>query len=219
MIQKKNLIVFDIDGTLTDTVTIHQTAFKQSLNLIGVEKFDDRFGSYKHHTDSHIAKVIYEIATQKQFNQPVFDQFECSLFELLEQNEIKEINGAQRIVNHIEAETEFGICYPTGSLYRPAKLKLERIGINFHPMQLVASNEIEVRERIVSKAIEQVHKHYNVEKFERIISIGDGLWDLKTAENLSLEFIGIGKTNEAVLKANGMKKHFHNFENVTVSEW
>jgi beta-phosphoglucomutase-like phosphatase (HAD superfamily) len=58
MKKKKNLIVFDIDGTLADSVNIHQEAFKQSLNLIGVKEFNDKFGAYLHHTDSHIAKVI-----------------------------------------------------------------------------------------------------------------------------------------------------------------
>lgn len=52
----------------------------------------------------------------------------------------------------------------------------------------------------------------------RIISFGDGLWDLKTANNLSLEFIGIGCSNEAVLKGSGMKKHYADFSEIMIAD-
>ena len=218
MAKKKNLIVFDIDGTLTDTVEIHQNAFRKSLNLIGVEKFNDAFGTYKHHTDSHIAKSIFEFVTTRTFDTAIIESFENYLYEQIEQNEIKEIRGSKRLIEEIEANTDFGICYATGSLFKPAKLKLNNIGIDFEPIQLVASNAIEEREGIVEAAIINAKEHYGVEKFERIISFGDGLWDLKTANNLSLEFVGIGKANEAILKQNGMKKHFYDFEGFSVME-
>lgn len=218
MIKKRNLIVFDIDGTLTDTVEIHQNAFRKSLNMIGVEKFNDAFGTYKHHTDSHIAKSIFEFVTTRTFDEFVIESFENYLYEQIEQNEIKEILGSKQIINDIEANTDFGVCYATGSLFKPAKLKLESIGIDFSPMQLVASNAIEEREGIVGAAIKNAQQHYQVEKFDRIISFGDGLWDLKTANNLSLEFVGIGKANEKVLRDNGMQKHFYDFQEFKLAE-
>lgn len=209
--QKKKLIVFDIDGTLTDTVEIHQQAFRQSLGLIGVATFNDAFGSYKHHTDVHIAKVIFELATGRDFDTVILESFENHLYDLIVLHDIKAIRGARQMIEAIEKDTDFGICYATGSLYKPAKLKLERLGIDFAPIQLVASNELEEREQIVAKAIEQAKEYYGVDQFERTISVGDGLWDLKTARNLSLEFIGIGAVNEQILKANGMEKHFLDF--------
>lgn len=215
---KRNLIVFDIDGTLTDTVGLHQAAFKKALHLIGSGIFNDQFGTYKHHTDAHIAKVIYESGTERDFDDVVCGQFEDHLYEMLSGNDILEIKGSKNVVRGIEEQTDFGICYATGSLYRPAKLKLERIGVSFDDLQLVASNNIEERERIVEKAIENAREYYQVEKFDRIISFGDGLWDLKTANNLSLEFIGIGDTNKAILEANGMQKHYSDFTKMLLSE-
>jgi len=217
MLQKKSLLVFDIDGTLTDTVAIHQQAFKEAIRLIGVTAFDDNFGAYKHHTDLHIVKTIYESAMGKSFDSQVSRQFEKHLYELISKSEITEIKGAGNIIKAIENESEYGICYATGSFYFPAKLKLEKIGTNFQPLQLVASNEIEEREKIVEKAIENARRHYGTEKFERIISFGDGLWDLKTAANLLLEFIGIG-TNETILKDNGAQKHYYDFTRIVIAD-
>lgn len=218
VMKKKNLIVFDIDGTLTDTVDIHQSSFKNSLRYIGVQNFNDSFGTYTHHTDSHIARVIFETATNRVFDHSTIKAFEAFLHQQIEQHEVKEIKGARQFVDEISAHTDFGICYATGSLLKPAGLKLQRIGIRYETTQLVASNETEEREGIVRKAIRNAEAYYGVEKFDRIISFGDGLWDLKTAANLSLEFIGIGSKNEQVLRDHGMLRHYADLEKINIAE-
>jgi hypothetical protein len=45
------------------------------------------------------------------------------------------------------------VCYATGSLRRAAEYKLKSIGINFDKKQLVASDNIYEREKIVGEAI------------------------------------------------------------------
>lgn len=210
-IRKRNLIVFDIDGTLTDTVDIHQNAFRKALHFIGVESFNDSFGRYKHHTDKYIAKTIFENATKKPFEKSTLDIFEDHLYGQINQNEIVEISGAREIIKNIEAKSDFGVCYATGSLLKPAKLKLDKTGIGFDSIQLVASNEIEEREEIIKSAIENARSFYDVDKFDRVISFGDGIWDLHAALNLSIEFVGIGNKNKVALTENGMKKHYSDF--------
>mgnify|MGYP000669299615 CR=1 FL=1 len=54
------LVIFDIDGTLTDTVLLHQKAFTQSLTQLGVQEIDTNYNEYLHHTNSYIAKGIFE---------------------------------------------------------------------------------------------------------------------------------------------------------------
>lgn len=218
MIQKKNLIVFDIDGTLTDSVTHHQTAFVAALQQMGVVQINTDFKAYKHHTDAHIAKVIYELDRKENFGAGQLERFEDLLWTIISTIELKEIKGAMQTVNFLEQATDFGVCYATGSLRKPAIYKLNTIGLNFEPDQLVASNEIESREEIVLAAIELARHHYELKQFDRIISIGDGLWDLKTAQNLGLEFIGIGPTHREGLIANGMKLHFDDWESFDIRE-
>ncbi len=112
------------------------------------------------------------------------------------------------MLKNLENIPDIAICFATGSLLKPAKYKLNSIGINYSTQQLVASNQIFEREQIVLKAIENAKKFYNVDNFRRIISVGDGLWDLKTAQNLGIEFIGIGNMHKEVLFENGMQRHF-----------
>lgn len=120
---------------------------------------------------------------------------------------MQEIKGAKQFVAHIEQETTFGVCYATGSMHRPAAFKLEKIGIGFDPLQLVASNHSEERAAIVQAAIRNAGSYYGTAQFDRIIAFGDGIWDLKTAQQLAIGFVGIGDKNKAIMEAAGMEIH------------
>jgi len=188
------------------------------MKLIGVEEFNDKFGTYKHHTDSHIAKVIYESATKNEFDLGKQRAFENHLYEIISSHNIPEISGAKKLITYLENETDFGVYYATGSLYKAAKYKLEQIGVAFHPRLLVASDEIKEREKIIEQAIANSSKHYKVEKFERIISFGDGIWDLLTAENLKIEFIGIGLANQETMRQKGTARHYNDLASMNLEE-
>ena len=199
----KNLIVFDIDGTLTDSVTQHIDTFKEVLIEMGVAEINDDFKTFKHHTDSFVSKTIFETKLNEEFTPDKFNLFEKGLTEKLSNQTINEIPGAKVLIDQLQHNPDFGFCFATGSLRRPAEHKLNSIEIPFEDWQLVTSDTIYDREGIVSKAIENAATYYNVTKFERVISVGDGLWDLLTAKNLGLEFIGIGLANKEVLIKNG----------------
>ena len=214
----KNLIVFDIDGTLTDSVNIHHKAFKETIVDIGVKNGDQNLNLFKHHTDSFISKEIYETDTNKPFTDHIKKAFEAGLTDLICSQQIDEIIGAKKIIEDLLSTPNFGFCFATGSLRRPAEHKLKSIGIAYDNSQLVTSDNIFERENIVTTAIEKALIYYNVEEFERIISVGDGLWDLITAKNLGLEFIGIGKQNKEVLIKNGAELVYDDLSNFKIKD-
>jgi len=55
-----NLIVFDIDETLTMSDYHHKVAYLKTMEEIGVTEINQDWKNYKHHTDSYILKVNYE---------------------------------------------------------------------------------------------------------------------------------------------------------------
>lgn len=103
--------------------------------------------------------------------------------------------------------------FATGSLLKPAILKLEQAKIWYDEKLIASSNLFYEREQIVSDSIEKAKKYYCVEEFENIISIGDGIWDLKTAKNLNLKFIGVGLKNYADFKKERIEIHTENWYN------
>lgn len=200
---KQLLYVFDIDGTLTDTVLMHQKAFAESLVEIGVKTVNDDFNTFIHHTDSFIAKSIFERETNQTFNQEKQIDFTQCLTDRILKQAIKSIKGAKKVIDTLSQRSDVTIVYTTGAMRATAEYKLNELDIDFQPWQLVASDFIHDRKDIVSKAIQNAKNHAKIEHFDRIISLGDGLWDLKTAQALGIEFIGVGKKHKETLLKEG----------------
>jgi len=215
----KTLLIFDIDDTLTESATIHQLLFKESLEELGVKNMNSNFGGYQHHTDSYISKCIFESYFNSDFDADKCQEFGKLLSTKMAKQQIIEIPGAKNILQKIKLDENYAICFATGSLRIPAIQKLKSINSPFSESLLVASDNIFERENIVLKAIEAAKNQYGIPTFKRMVSVGDGLWDLKTAANLNLEFVAIGNRNEEVLRKHGCKTHFPNFLNVELNDF
>jgi phosphoglycolate phosphatase-like HAD superfamily hydrolase len=215
---RRILIIFDIDGTLTDSVVVHQQAFTESLEELGVVKIDSNYGEYKHHTDSFIAKTIYENYFDKEFDNKILNLFEDKVYNKISKTTIIEIPGAIELLRKLELDPKFDFCFATGSLEKPAIYKLKSLGVSYHSDRLVCSNELYSRDDIVNKALDKSKKHFAQENYYKIVSIGDGLWDLKTANNLGLDFIGIGKKNKRILLDNGCINYIDDLRELELSE-
>ncbi|TGL58795.1 HAD family hydrolase [Leptospira sarikeiensis] len=184
------LVVFDIDGTLTDTVSLHRKAFHEVLVSFGLPGLSPEVKEYKHHTDSNIFKEIYT-SFRADWTEEISKKFEKELALNIKdkfQNGISEISGAKFFLERLRSEG-IPFAYATGSFYEPAFLKLKDCGLPLDVPLATASSFYE-RESIVQSAIEESSKKYS-KQFSKTICFGDGIWDSKTAKNLGLEFIGI----------------------------
>ena len=211
---KKNLIVFDIDDTLTKSESQHLNAYMNTMIHFGITKINQDWQSYLNVTDSYILKENYETNLKKEFHFSFIPEFEKKMtVSILNLPKSKEIKGATAIVDFFMKETNYAICFATGSLLQPAFIKLEQANINFVPELVEASNTFFTREEIVKSAIEKARKYFNINKFENIISVGDGIWDLKTAKNLDIHFLGIGDKNLADFQKENSKSHITDWLN------
>jgi phosphoglycolate phosphatase-like HAD superfamily hydrolase len=215
--KKENLLVFDIDGTLLDSENVHQTGFVNALHAIGVEFVNTYWESYTHLTDSFIAKENYETDVNRGFSPYMLELFENQFLDQIKNCNVTQIAGANAFLQRILKETNYAICFATGSLLKPALLKLDRAEIEYNQTVLETSNNYFTREEIVNSAIAKAKTYHNVSTFKRVISLGDGVWDVKTAQNLGIEFIGIGEGNQEKLASHGVKHHFENFEKFDVT--
>ncbi len=214
-----NLIVFDIDDTLTKSEYQHQLAYVNTMKEFGITEINQNWREYEHHTDSYILKKNYENNLTDQFNFSFIDNFENRMTELIHSlKKVSEIKGAKNIIEYLTDKTDYAISFATGSFLKPAFVKLNQAGINHNEKLVVGSNEIYEREGIVKEAIERAKEFYEVNSFDNIISIGDGIWDLKTARNLGLHFIGIGMKNYMDFKKENIKAHIEDWNGFNLSE-
>ena len=109
---------------------------------------------------------------------------------------IKLIAGAREFLDNVTGS--FHVVFATGSLAYGAMIKLSLLERSMDNSAVVTASEFQTREDIVEQAVRRGCKAVNLRSPNRIISIGDGVWDLKTADNLGYEFIGIGDGAKAV---------------------
>lgn len=210
--KKKNLIVLDIDDTLTSSGEKHISAFLFAMKHIGIDKIDTNWINYKHLTDSYIIKKNYEDTFKKEFTFEVIKEFEKVMTQhFLTSEDSKEIKGAKKMIDFFINETNYGVCFATGSLLEPALLKLQQANISFVPDVLEVSNTILTREEIVTSAIEKAKKYYGVGAFKNIISFGDGLWDITTAKNLGVHFVGVNSKNSEAFKKQNVQYYINDW--------
>lgn len=211
-ILKRNLAVFDIDGTLTDSVTAHQSSFITALHQFGLRDVDTNWGGYKHHTDSFIFKVNYERQFKAEIDAGVIARFETLLLEAITEatltEPVAEIAGATAFLKQLTDHPEYDVVFATGSLMAPALLKLQQAGIELDEALIITANHIFSRDELVAEAIEKARLFYGRDRYDTIVSFGDGLWDYETARNLKIDFIGIGNTK---LPAYGVTSFFADF--------
>lgn len=214
-----NLIIFDIDDTLTKSEYQHQLAYVNTMKEFGITEINQNWREYKHHTDSYILKENYEKNFSKKFDFSFIESFENRMTELiLSLKKVSEIKGAKSVIDYFNCRTDYAISFATGSLLKPAFIKLNQSGIKYNTELVVGSNGIYEREGIVEKAIERAKKFHQVNLFDNIIAVGDGIWDLKTAQNLGLHFVGIGMKNYADFAKENVKVHIKNWSGFDLNQ-
>ena len=165
MKKSKKLVIFDIDGTLTDSVTVYHKVVIDSLNLMGMDNVDTDFFNYKYHTDSYTLKVNYESHFNQSFSKSLLNEFENILFtELSKYPPTIAINGAKNCVRSL-LDKNFAIAFATGSLPKPAVLKLQQSDIWYDERLIATSKKSFDRETFVLQAIENAKSYFNVIEF------------------------------------------------------
>ena len=149
-----NLIVFDIDDTLTKSEYQHQLAYVTAMREFGIARVDQNWKTYKHHTDSYILKANFENNHTTKFEFSQIPAFEERMTEhMLTLTEVSEIKGAKTVVSNFLDRDDYAVAFATGSLLKPALIKLNQSQIQYNPNLVVGSNTIYSREDIVKEAI------------------------------------------------------------------
>ena len=195
-----NLVIFDVDGTLVKSVKVDTQCFVQSIeDLFGIKNIDTRWHTYKTATDSSIFEEIFEKTllrkpTSSEIHMHV-EKFTKLLNERYQQNHnlFKEVRGAKIVLSQLKAHPTWKSAIATGGWQKSTALKLTLAGIDFDEIPFVSASDERTREDIVRKCINNSKKHYAVNHFDKIVSVGDTTWDIKTAHNLKIGFVGINE--------------------------
>lgn len=193
-----NLAVFDVDGTLTNTEGVHTPGIVRVMNeLFAIEIDDVPWQDFEHVTDSFVAPCLYERHRGCEISAEELARYraalEASLVEIQsrEPHRFRPIAGAGGALQALEGEPGWAIAIASGGWGPMARRKLRWADLpTDHLPQAYAEDGIS-RAEIVACAIERAMDVAGVNTFDRIVSIGDGAWDLKTAAEMEIAFLGL----------------------------
>lgn len=215
------LVIFDIDGTLTNTSAIDEVCFRATYaELLGLHDISSALETCPHVSDTGITRHIY----QTRLARAPHDHEEAAICARVvdflaahhrhDPAHFAEVSGAVAMLEQLAEKRDWMIAVATGCWRASAEMKLRAANIALHEKPAGFAEDGPARETIVSAAIARAKQHYNRTSFDKIVSVGDGVWDVKTAANLGLSFVGIAEGARAeMLRQNGARHIMADFEN------
>jgi len=198
------LAIFDIDGTLTNTNSVDEDCFvKAFAEAHSIDDIVTDWAAYPHTTDSGITQHIF----QEKFGRgpeetelsKLTNCFVSMLSEYYQSDSASfaEIPGAAAALKVLKQDSDWAVAIATGCWRESALLKLRAAHIDPEGIPAAYAEDGLAREDILKAAVSQSLLQHGVSSFERIVSIGDGLWDVRTAGRLGLAFLGVGTGDRA----------------------
>jgi phosphoglycolate phosphatase-like HAD superfamily hydrolase len=192
----RNLAIFDVDGTLTATNEVDHECFVSAMrSSFALGDGDLDWAGAPHVTDASIMRWICE---RHAGHAPPTDQRDSFIGEFVgllrealtaSPKRFAPVPGATGLVSILES-AGWDVALATGGWGPSAQLKLGEVDPELLTVAFASASDAESREEIVrlaeSRAISRSGSRY-----ARVVSIGDGLWDVHAARTLGLPFVGI----------------------------
>lgn len=204
----KDLAIFDIDGTLCDTLAVDDECFCATVaTLLGVPIALSSWEDSPHLTDSGILDWLWTRHLGRSPEQQEIATF-IARFEAALVNEAHRaperfgaIAGALDLLGHLE-EQGWSFAFATGGWGRTARLKLQAAGL---PVGSLLASADDSRDRCEifklggTRAVARAGA-----PFDRTVLLGDGAWDVRVAAQLGWPMVGVGwGPRAALLGSNG----------------
>ncbi|HJU88525.1 MAG TPA: HAD family hydrolase [Gemmatimonadaceae bacterium] len=196
----RGLAVFDIDGTLTDTNAVDDECYLQAVGEalgIGVPSLD--WSDAPHVTDSALLRWLAErhaCELDASLESAIMQRFVKLLQQQLREspNRFGAVRGAAGIRAALE-NRGWHVALATGGWAMSAELKLGAIGFDMTDVAIATGSDAVTRGAIVRLAHEKAMAKYGT--FGRVVSVGDGVWDARTAAEVGWPFVGIASGAQA----------------------
>lgn len=212
--------MFDLDGTLADTMQTDEECFVGALfDVFGFKNVNTDWSAYRHATDSGILLELFEQRLNRGPQWDEIEKFQSRFVMLLDDafqnpNRFGPIPGAEVLLAKLANCGDFGTALATGGWKISAQWKLQKAGLNFSFGASAYADDDYSREGIMSCALQRALARYGQTRFDAVIYIGDAIWDVRASKKLGYHFIGIGGGARAEkLRSAGAKTVFSDYTN------
>ena len=212
------LVIFDIDGTLTETTKVDEECFVRSLaDVCGFHDVDTDWLGYQHATDSGIFQEIYEARAGRLPSLIEISRFRQHFVGLLAETSSKtpfaSVTGASLLLSRLAGSAEHRVALATGGWRDSARIKMASAGLRYDDYPAASSDDALDRESIIRLSMRRAAEWHG--GFSHVVYIGDGIWDARACRSMDIPFIGIGAGSRATrLSVEGAVCVFPDFSDV-----
>ncbi len=185
-------IVFDVDGTLIESMSIDSELYFSSINsVLGPVNIREDLSDYDNVTDSGIlAQLINDngFSSEDEVAEAIQAIFVESLRKHIQTvGPFPAIEGAIQMVDKVRHSANTRIAIATGGWRRSALLKLESTGFNIDGIPVATCDNSPSRIEIMRTALSRIGND-----FESVTYFGDAEWDRQACQNLGWNFVAVG---------------------------
>ena len=216
-----HLVMFDIDGTLTETTKVDEECFVRAfLDVSGFDDIDTDWSHYRHTTDSGIFHDVYSSRTGRLPTDQCVSRFRQHFVRLLSdassRSPFESVAGAAQLLLGLSCSSSHRVSLATGAWRDSARLKMTSAGMCFDDHPAASADDALDRESIMRLSMQRSAERYG-ESFVCTVYVGDGVWDARACRSIGVPFIGIGTGSRAArLSAEGAVRVFPDFSDADI---
>ena len=184
------LVMFDIDGTLTDTMKVDALCFVRAFaEVCGFGDIDTDWSRYKHATD---AGIFYEIFEARVGRLPTADDisrfhqhFMTLLVEASKERPFAAMPGAAQLLSLLAARGVYKVSLATGCWSDSARLKMTSAGMCYDAYPSASCDDALERDLILKLSMQKATSHFGG-PFVSAVYVGDGVWDARACRKVGI---------------------------------
>ncbi|MBU5682285.1 MAG: HAD-IA family hydrolase [Candidatus Aenigmatarchaeota archaeon] len=187
----KFVVVFDLDGTLVDSVELHAKAFKFAIKSLGYKNIEKLYKKYKKLTGIPSEEIIKILI-------PNISSNEIKKIRLLKDKyfvkNIGKIREKKKVINILKElkQKNIKIALFTSSSKKIAKMILKKFKLEKYFDYLVCREDVKNPKPNEEGLIKIMNKF----KTKNLVFIGDSKYDKLAAKNAKIKFLNVKELNK-----------------------
>jgi phosphoglycolate phosphatase-like HAD superfamily hydrolase len=216
-----NLVMFDIDGTLTETMKVDEECVVRSFkDVFGFADIDSDWSPYPRTTDSGIFHDVFTARVGRTPTAKEGSRFRQRFIQVLaaasSQSPFAPVVGAGGLLSRLAPGGSHRVSLTTGGWRDSARLKMASAGMCFDDHPAASADDALDRESIMRLSRQRAAERYG-ESFACTVYVGDGVWDARACRSVGIPFIGIGTVSRATrLSVEGAACVFPDFSDADI---
>jgi beta-phosphoglucomutase-like phosphatase (HAD superfamily) len=197
------LVMFDMDGTLTDSFAIDENCYVLAISqALGLTDIVTAWDSYTHASASYCLQEIVRTSRGEPVTEAESRAVQQRMIGLMDEIAFRrgrgtaEIPGAADCVRELRRRN-IAVAIASGDWESTARHKLASAGIPFENLPSAYCDVSHARAEIMQSALRRAAAHYGCAQFERVVYVGDAPWDVRACRELGWPLVAVAQGRHA----------------------